>query len=317
MTECSIVKRRSDVTVGGKYQLSRIIGSGAFADVYLGISIESGKEVAVKTQSTSSNHHQLAFETEIYRILSGGVGFPRIHLYAREKNFYILVMDLLGPSLEDLFNVCNRHFTMKTILMLGNQMIRRLEFIHSNCIIHRDIKPANFLMGTGPHSWKVFLIDFGLAKRYLNPHSRVHIPYRQDKYFTGTPRYASINAHRGIEQSRRDDLEALGYVLMYFIFGRLPWQGLKAKNKQEKYEKTSEKMMSTPIDVLCKGSPMEFSMYLHYCRSLRFEQEPDYAYLRHLFGLLFRKLNLQYDYIFDWTLSMLGKPNLFRTFKQM
>ena len=161
-------------------------------------------------------------------------------------------MDLLGPSLEDLFNFCSRRFTMKTVLMLADQMISRIEFVHNKNFIHRDIKPDNFLMGIGRHCNKVFLIDFGLAKKYRDNRTRQHIMYREDKNLTGTARYASINAHLGIEQSRRDDMESLGYVSMYFNRGSLPWQGLKAATKKQKYEKISEKKMSTPVEVLCK-----------------------------------------------------------------
>ncbi|XP_068154597.1 casein kinase I [Drosophila tropicalis] len=297
-----IKDNRSEIIVGGKYRVIRKIGSGSFGDIYLGMSIQSGEEVAIKMESANARHPQLLYEAKLYRILSGGVGFPRIRHHGKEKNFNTLVMDLLGPSLEDLFNFCTRHFTIKTVLMLVDQMIGRLEYIHLKCFIHRDIKPDNFLMGIGRHCNKLFLIDFGLAKKFRDPHSRLHILYREDKNLTGTARYASINAHLGIEQSRRDDMESLGYVMMYFNRGVLPWQGMKANTKQQKYEKISEKKMSTPIEVLCKGSPAEFSMYLNYCRSLRFEEQPDYMYLRQLFRILFRTLNHQYDYIYDWTM---------------
>merc|ERR1712061_912772 len=118
----------------------------------------------------------------------------------------------------------------------------------------------------------------------------------------GTARYASVNTHLGIEQSRRDDLEAIGYVLMYFNRGSLPWQGLKANSKKERYEKIMEKKMSTPVEVLCKHFPCEFVTYLNYCRNLRFEDRPDYAYLRRLMKDLFFRENFQYDFMFDWTL---------------
>ncbi|VEN38538.1 unnamed protein product [Callosobruchus maculatus] len=167
---------------------------------------------------------------------------------------------------------------------------------------HNPEEPDNFLMGIGRHCNKLFLIDFGLAKKFRDVRTRMHIGYREDKNLTGTARYASINAHLGIEQSRRDDMESLGYVLMYFNRGSLPWQGLKAATKKQKYEKISEKKMSTPVEVLCKGFPAEFSMYLNYCRGLRFEEAPDYMYLRQLFRILFRTLNHQYDYTFDWTM---------------
>ena len=146
------------------------------------------------------------------------------------------------------------------------------------------------------------MVDFGLAKKYKDSRTKNHIAYREDKSLTGTARYASINAHLGIEQSRRDDMEALGYVMMYFLRGSLPWQGLKAGNKKQKYDKISEKKMSTPIEALCKGFPAEFAMYLNCCRGLRFEEAPDCIYLRQLFRILCRTLNLQYDYVFDWTI---------------
>uniref|UniRef100_A0A2K5SCR7 non-specific serine/threonine protein kinase n=1 Tax=Cebus imitator TaxID=2715852 RepID=A0A2K5SCR7_CEBIM len=202
-----------------------------------------------------------------------------------------------GPSLEDLFNFCSRMFTMKTVLM-ADHMISRIEYVHTKKFIHRDIKPDNFLMGIGHHCNKLFLIDFGLAKKYRDNRTRQHKAYREDKNLTGTARYASINAHLGIEQSRRDDMESLGYVLMYFNRTSLPWQGLKAATKKQKYEKISEKKMSTPVEVLCKGFPAEFAMYLNYCRGLRFEEAPDYMYLRQLFRILFRTLNHPYDYTF-------------------
>nr|XP_004054443.1 casein kinase I [Gorilla gorilla gorilla] len=293
---------KAELVVGGKYKLVRKIGSGSFGDVYLGITTTNGEEVAVKLESQKVKHPQLLYERKLYTILQGGVGIPHMHWYGQEKDNNVLVMDLLGPSLEDLFNFCSRRFTMKTVLMLADQMISRIEYVHTKNFLHRDIKPDNFLMGTGRHCNKLFLIDFGLAKKYRDNRTRQHIPYREDKHLIGTVRYASINAHLGIEQSRRDDMESLGYVFMYFNRTSLPWQGLRAMTKKQKYEKISEKKMSTPVEVLCKGFPAEFAMYLNYCRGLRFEEVPDYMYLRQLFRILFRTLNHQYDYTFDWTM---------------
>lgn len=184
--------------------------------------------------------------------------------------------------------------------MIADQILLRIEYIHSKSFIHRDIKPDNFLIGRGRRSNVIYVIDFGLAKRYRDPKTHVHIMYRENKHLTGTPRYASINNHLGIEQSRRDDLESLGYVFMYFLRGSLPWQGLRANTKKQKYQKIMEKKMATPIDLLCKGFPDEFRIYFEYCRALRFADKPDYSYLRRLFKDLALRNDIDYDGNFDW-----------------
>eukprot|EP00484_Ammonia_sp_Unknown_P001479 CAMPEP_0197020428 /NCGR_PEP_ID=MMETSP1384-20130603/1182_1 /TAXON_ID=29189 /ORGANISM="Ammonia sp." /LENGTH=396 /DNA_ID=CAMNT_0042448041 /DNA_START=94 /DNA_END=1284 /DNA_ORIENTATION=+ len=291
-----------ELRVGGKYRLGRKIGSGSFGDIYLGTNINSGEEVAIKLESVKTRHPQLAYEYKVYRILAGGVGIPNVRWFGREGDFNVMVMDILGPSLEDLFNFCSRKFTLKTVLMLADQMLARIEYVHTKNFIHRDLKPDNFLIGLGRRKLNlIYMIDFGLAKRYRDPRTHRHIPYVEGKSLTGTARYASINTHLGIEQSRRDDLESLGYVLMYFNRGQLPWQGLKANTKKEKYNRIAEKKMSTPVEILCKHFPTEFATYLNYCRALRFDDKPDYAYLRRLFRDLFFRQGYAADYRFDWT----------------
>ncbi|XP_027333476.1 casein kinase 1-like protein 1 isoform X2 [Abrus precatorius] len=288
--------------VGNKFRLGRKIGSGSFGEIYLGTNIQTNEEVAIKLENVKTKHPQLLYESKLYRILQGGTGIPNVRWFGVEGDYNVLVMDLLGPSLEDLFNFCSRKLSLKTVLMLADQMINRVEFIHSKSFLHRDIKPDNFLMGLGRRANQVYAIDFGLAKKYRDSSTHQHIPYRENKNLTGTARYASMNTHLGIEQSRRDDLESLGYVLMYFLRGSLPWQGLKAGTKKQKYEKISEKKVSTSIEALCRGYPSEFASYFHYCRSLRFDDKPDYAYLKRIFRDLFIREGFQFDYVFDWTI---------------
>ncbi|CAJ0610219.1 unnamed protein product [Cylicocyclus nassatus] len=290
-----------ELRVGGRFRLGRKIGSGSFGDIYLGLNVQTNEEVAVKLECIKSKHPQLHIEGRLYRVMSGGVGIPDVKWCGLEGEYNVMVMELLGPSLEDLFNFCQRKFSLKTVLLLADQMITRIEYIHERDYIHRDIKPDNFLMGLGKRGNLVYIIDFGLAKKYRDSRSQ-HIPYRENKNLTGTARYASVNTHRGIEQSRRDDIESLGYVLMYFNRGTLPWQGLKAATKRQKYDKISEKKISTSVEELCASYPEAFATYLRYSRTLGFEDTPDYGHLRQLFRNLFHRQGLRYDYLFDWNL---------------
>ncbi|KAK4479141.1 hypothetical protein RD792_014652 [Penstemon davidsonii] len=299
--------------IGGKFKLGRKIGSGSFGEIYLATHIDSFEIVAVKIENNKTKHPQLLYEAKLYNILQGGSGIPGTKWSGVDGEDNVLVLDLLGPSLEDLFVYCGRKFSLKSVLMLADQMITRIEFVHSKGFLHRDIKPDNFLMGLGRKANQVYIIDFGLAKRYRDSTTNRHIPYRENKNLTGTARYASCNTHLGIEQSRRDDLESLGYVLLYFLRGSLPWQGLKAATKKQKYDKICEKKLSTPIEVLCKSHPVEFASYFHYCHSLTFDQRPDYGFLKRLFRELFTREGYEFDYIFDWTILKYQQAQISKT----
>lgn len=299
-----------DHRIAQKYRIGKKIGSGSFGDIYLGTDVSTGnnEEVAIKMESIRSRHPQLMYESKVLRILQSVVGITKVWWFGTEGDYNIMVIDLLGPSLEDLFTHCSRQFSLKTVLMLAEQMLSRLEYCHTKHFIHRDVKPDNFLMGLGRKANQVTIIDFGLAKRFRDPKTQQHIPYREGKNLTGTPRYASINTHLGIEQSRRDDLEALGYILVYFCKGILPWQGVRAATKKQKYDKICEKKTGTPLESLCKGLPPEFNMYLKYVRGLRFDEKPDYTSLRKIFRDLFVREQYAYDYMFDWTVMKHQRP---------
>eukprot|EP00818_Percolomonas_sp_WS_P009727 CAMPEP_0117452644 /NCGR_PEP_ID=MMETSP0759-20121206/9738_1 /TAXON_ID=63605 /ORGANISM="Percolomonas cosmopolitus, Strain WS" /LENGTH=334 /DNA_ID=CAMNT_0005245499 /DNA_START=215 /DNA_END=1219 /DNA_ORIENTATION=- len=288
----------------GKYALIRKIGSGAFGEIYSGTNVETGESVAVKLEHRRSRYPQLLYEARLIKLLGLSkriLGIPRLKWYGVEGDYNVMVMDLLGPSLEDNFNKCNRKFSLKTVLMLADQMIKKVEYIHGKNFLHRDIKPDNFLMGTGKRTHIVYMIDFGLAKKYRDS-KHVHIPFRANKSLTGTARYCSINNHMGMEQSRRDDLQCLGYIFMYFLRGSLPWQGLRAKTKEDKYERICEKKTVTPLSDLCAGHPEEFKSFLEYSMALGFEDKPDYAYLRKMLQELFIRKTYKKDFVYDFTL---------------
>ena len=209
-------------------------------------------------------------------------------------------MELLGNSLEDLFQKQHKQFSIKTTCMLGIQMIDRIEWVHNKLIVHRDIKPDNFVMGRGDSAHIVYLLDFGLSKKYWSSHLNSHLKFTINKKLTGTARYASINALRGCEQSRRDDLEAIGYVLLYFLRGSLPWQGLKMDKKDDRYKKIYEKKKATTAEELAKGFPSEMCEYIKYTRNLDFEAKPDYNYLRGLLKNIMIKNSFEFDYYYDW-----------------
>ncbi|XP_037730755.1 casein kinase I isoform X1 [Drosophila subpulchrella] len=290
-----------EIIVAGKYRLLSRIGNGSFGELYRAEGLKYGEKVAIKLESASVNYPLLPREAKIYEVLRGGEGIPHVRHFCTEGVYNVMVMDLLGPTLEDLLNLCARSFSMKTTLMLADQILARVELLHRKCFIHRDIKPDNFLMGLGRHCTQVFMIDFGLAKKFYSLRSQKHIGYSEKKDLVGTARYASVRAHYA-EQGRRDDLESVGYLLLYFQRGRLPWQGIRAQSQVQKYERIAECKAKMSLQALCAGLPTEFYVYLKYCRKLHFAENPDYFYLRQLFVVLFKNQTLLNDSLYDWLL---------------
>ncbi|KAI0687653.1 kinase-like domain-containing protein, partial [Cytidiella melzeri] len=340
--------------VGTHFRVGKKIGEGSFGVVFEGLNMMTTQPVAIKFEPRKAEAPQLRDEYRSYRTLNGTLGVPQVQYYGSEGLHNILVIDLLGPNLEDLFDMCNRKFSIKTppachwrsngvealekdvksaiggvfannafapplhpqfTHTLPSKYISRVQSVHEKSLIYRDIKPDNFLIGVPGSKTAnlVHIIDFGMAKYYRDPKTKQHIPYRERKSLSGTARYMSINTHLGREQSRRDDLESLGHVFMYFLRGSLPWQGLKAATNKQKYEKIGEKKQTTPIDELCEGFPVltlvpeEFNIYMHYVRKLGFEETPDYDFLRELFGKVLRSLGEEDDGVYDWMLLNNGK----------
>ncbi|KAH8827062.1 CK1/CK1/CK1-G protein kinase [Flagelloscypha sp. PMI_526] len=295
--------------VGVHFRVGKKIGEGSFGVIFEGTNLLNSQTVAIKFEPRKAEAPQLRDECRSYRILSGCTGIPQIYHFGQEGLHNILVIDLLGPSLEDLFDMCGRKFSIKTVCMAARQMITRVQTIHEKNLIYRDIKPDNFLIGRAgtKGSQIIHVVDFGMAKQYRDPKTKQHIPYRERKSLSGTARYMSINTHLGREQSRRDDLESLGHVFMYFLRGSLPWQGLKAATNKQKYEKIGEKKQTTPIKELCDGFPEEFGIYLNYVRKLGFEETPDYDFLRDLFGKVLKVNGDIEDGVYDWNLINGGK----------
>ncbi|KAG1467659.1 hypothetical protein G6F56_004286 [Rhizopus delemar] len=269
----------------------------------IGVNMVNNEKVAIKFESKDCEVPQLKDEYRAYKLLNETAGVPKAYYFGQERLHNVLVIDLLGPSLEDMFDLCERKFSIKTVTTLAIQMITLLESIHRSGLIFRDIKPDNFLLGKPGSQYEndVYIIDFGMAKLYKHPRTHQHISYREGKSLTGTARYMSINTHLGREQSRRDDLEALGHVFIYFLHGTLPWQGLKAPSNKEKYQKIGETKKAVGIQVLCDGYPEQFAKYLRYVRQLEFAEDPDYTWLKELFSDLLNTIPKD-DQTYDWTL---------------
>lgn len=291
----------------GDYKLTKIIGKGSFGLVYKGYHKDKEDKVAIKLEKRDSKKPRLLLEASFYKKLKDIKYIPKVKWLGRSKKWNIMVIDYLGPSLEDLFSFCSNNFSLKTILMITLQILDLIEEIHQKGILHRDIKPDNFLIGYGKNRKKVYIIDFGLSKRFVNKETFQHQSYNCTKQFTGSYRYSSINNHRGIEQSRRDDLESIGYMILYFYKkGKLPWQGLNIRNKSEKVKQIYEIKKKTKLFELCKNTPKEFYYYMKYCRNLKYTEKPDYNYLKDLFSKLLHK-KYKLDYIYDWDYKIQDK----------
>lgn len=270
-----------------RYKLEEQLGAGAFGEIYAGVDTKTQQDVAIKLEHVSAEHPQLAYEARVYTQLNRArvSGVPQLLYSGREGKYNVLVLQRMGENLEAVLTKCHRHFSLRTVLLLAQQLLTILEQVHDQGIMHRDIKPDNVVLGAAGNTSQVFLIDFGLSKCFWNPVTDEHIQYRTDKHLTGTARYASIQNHKGCEQSRRDDLESLGYVLVYTLNGRLPWQSQTAPSRKEKYRMMcAMKEQALRTHSLFTNLHPVFQQYFRYVTALQFQDRPDYVYLRRLFA---------------------------------
>jgi casein kinase 1 gamma len=269
-------------------------------------------ETTMRLLQSNWKHYQikkskprLSQEYEYYQQQGSNEAIPALFMYEKFNEKNALVMELLGPNLFDLYKKCGRKFSLSTVKEIAIQVIDRLEYIHSKYLIHCDIKPENILMGCTSSIKEniLHLVDFGLSKKYVTSESGKHIPFKKKKGAgSGTMRYMSINTHLGHIQSRRDDLESLGYVLVYFMKGRLPWQGLNCKTSREHKQKVCDIKTSTSIEKLCEACPKEFQSIMHnyfnHVKNLDFDEKPDYFLVKNLFAHC-----VDENFKFDWQQS--------------
>ncbi|CAG2166041.1 unnamed protein product [Oppiella nova] len=292
--------------VGNKFIVTTYIAKGSFGKIYRGKNIKTNEEVAIKLEPQDVDQPQLVLEFAFYRKLKAeGTapqrGIPTIFTFGPCGTYHALVMDLFGPSIENVHKECGLKFSLKTTIYLVNQMLELFEYFHGKGLLYRDTKPDNFLFGrSGTKNYMVVHItDLGLCKEYLDDEGK-HIPIVRGKGVIGTVRYMSLNNHRGIEQSRRDDMEALGYMWVFLLKGELPWMGIQEKNRVEKYRMIGEKKKKTSPEVLCADLPQEFCKYLKEVRELDFDAEPKYKEYLKMFSRLFKKSGLTNDKVYDF-----------------
>ena len=284
--------------------LNKKLGNGSFGQIYQCLNTKTNEILACKIESINELKPQLYHESKILLLMKNCTGFPTCYDFILTDQDKILIMDYLGPNLDTIMNKLPsdnniKKFTTKTSLMIMIQAIERLKSLHEKGIIHRDIKPENFVIGPKNKERIIYLIDFGLSKKISN--DKILPTIKADRNIIGTMRYISMNTHQGYEQGRRDDLESLFYIIIYFIKGELPWQNIKCKTRQEKYNKIFEiKKKVTEDGELVEDLPLEMKKILEYILGLNFAERPNYLMMKKAIELILNKLNYSNDLQFDW-----------------
>ena len=287
-------------TIFNKYKLIRKLGQGSFGSIYQAQSKCSNKYYAVKLEEMRQNQFVLE-EESIFLSYLNCPRIPKLKTFGYSGSLIILVMELLGDSLDKIFDkLPSRKMSIRCVCNIAYQLLMIFEIIHNCNIIHRDIKPANVAIGFEEKSKFIYLLDFGLSKKYRSSKTKKHFPFVQGNKLIGNARYSSINALDGGTQSRRDDLESLGYLLLYLLLGRLPWQGHISHSKEDKYYKIREIKKNITPEELCQGLPPQIQEYVEYTRNLEYETDPDYNYLKNLFLTILKHYNWEFDYYYDW-----------------
>jgi len=286
------------ILLAGKFRVDKKVQKGNFSEIFCGTDIYSRRKVAVKVQSVQSQVPLVDYESRVYKCLGGGVGIPKMHWHGVDGPYNMLVMDLLGPTITDLLK-CFEEFGLELMLLLAQQILDRLEYVHSKDFLYRDVKPQNFMFKRGlkgKHGdLNLYVIDFSLAKRFTYPKTKQHIPMRRKTGFQGVSPFASYRARQGFEQSRRDDLEALGNMMMYLQYGELPMNFMRTHFAEDGM-RAADSWLSTV--------PAEFVPYLKYTQNLRFEEQPDYEMARRLLHEAIMEAH-DYKFIIDWTICEL------------
>ena len=296
-----IKKLLKEKIIFGKYEIIKNIEKNNNLRIYKGKNIISGELILIKIEQKEEKKKKGILEIESYYFnYLKSPGIPIIKKIGYYDNYIISIQPLLGETLSQLFNKYYGIFKIKDITMIAIQILERIKFIHSKNIIYCDVNPNNFAIGLGRFQNNIYMTNFNLAKRYKNKNTLEHIKYNLSNKVIGDYIFSSINSLRGVELSRRDDLESFGYMLIYFLKGSLPWEHIRGLNKEEKMRKIYQFRKSYDLSDLCQGVPEEFKLFLNYVKTLTFMEEPDYNYCFSLFYGIFKKMNIINDGIFSW-----------------